>query len=137
MSEQYRAFTSTCHHLTQRNLTPRIQHKFPISLVTWTNKFPTAWTKIEREREREEKSFEPGLSKGSRGLVGGCYDVLRCVVATKTMWLVTVIVRNVGLCAATNPVHRPRLRSQPFPRFPRRSLRSFVTTAPPFSGSTL
>lgn len=97
----------------------RIQHKFPISLVTWTNKFPVAWTKTERERE---KSFEPGLSKGSRGLVGGwqgCYDVLRCAVATKTMRLVTVIVRNVGLCAVTDPVHRPRLRFQPFLlRFP-------------------
>lgn len=83
---------------------------------------PTSFQSLgQRQRERE-KSFEPGLSKGSRGLVGGwqgCYDVLRCAVATKTMRLVTVIVRNVGLCAVTDPVHRPRLRFQPFLlRFP-------------------
>lgn len=104
-----RIYLSTCHHLTQRNLTPyptQISH-FPRHVDQQVSNLLDK----ERGREREEKSFDPGLSKGSRGLVGGwqgCYDVLRCVVATKTMWLVTVIVRNVGLCAVTNPVHRLR-----------------------------
>lgn len=90
-----RIYLSTCHHLTQRNLTPyptQISH-FPRHVDQQVSNLLDK----ERGRGREEKSFEPGLSKGSRGLVGGwqgCYDVLRCVVATKTMWLVTVIVRG-------------------------------------------
>lgn len=95
-------------YATQSHAVSNTNFPFPSS------RGPTSFQPLgqrEREREREEKSFEPELSKGSRGLVGGwqgCYDVLRCVVATKTMWLVTVIVRNVGLCAVTNPVHRLR-----------------------------
>lgn len=106
--EQYRAFTYQLV-IILRNLTPyptQISH-FPRHVDQQVSNLLDK----ERGRGREEKSFEPGLSKGSRGLVGGwqgCYDVLRCVVATKTMWLVTVIVRNVGLCAVTNPVHRLR-----------------------------
>jgi len=65
----------------------------------------------EREREREREKGERVNAWGERakdqGLVGGwieCYDVLRRVVATKTMRLVTVIVRSVRLRAVTNRI---------------------------------
>lgn len=67
---------------------------------------------------RESQSLK-GRAK-DQGLVGGwieCYDVLRRVVATKTMRLVTVIVRSVRLRAVTNRVV-PTLRFNPLVSFP-------------------
>lgn len=69
-------------------------------------------------RERESQRLR-GRAK-DQGLVGGwieCYDVLHHVVATKTMRLVTVIVRSVRLRAVTNRVV-PTLRFNPPRRFP-------------------
>lgn len=66
-----------------------------------------------RIRGRESQRLR-GRAK-DQGLVGGwieCYDVLRRVVATKTMRLVTVIVRSVRLRAVTNRVV-PTLRFNP------------------------
>jgi len=72
----------------------------------------------EREREKRESQGPKGRAKDQE-LVGGwieCYDVLPCVVATKTMRLVTVIVHSVRLRAVTNRVV-PTLRFNPLRRF--------------------
>lgn len=79
-------------------------------------------------RERESQRLR-GRAK-DQGLVGGwieCYDVLHHVVATKTMRLVTVIVRSVRLRAVTNRVV-PTLRFNPPRRFP--TLLSLPSVAP-------
>lgn len=74
--------------------------------------------KTEKESGGRE-NLHPRERAKDQGLVGGwieCYDVLRRVIVTKTMRLVTVIVRNVRLRAVTNRV-TPILN-----RSPRRAL---------------
>lgn len=71
-----RIYLSTCHHLTQRNLTPyptQISH-FPRHVDQQVSNLLDK----ERGRGREEKSFEPGLSKGSRGLARMLWRITVC-----------------------------------------------------------
>jgi len=79
---------------------------FPGYVYYVSRQFSSAWER-QRGREEERESTPEGTSQGSRVIVGGwieCYDVLHHVVATKTMRLVTVIVRSVRLRAVTNRV---------------------------------
>lgn len=96
------AFNS--HGFLQTNLMHVNMHEsvtFLDTFITWVDNFQA------HERGRERESTPEGTSQGSRVIVGGwieCYDVLHRVVATKTMRLVTVIVRSVRLRAVTNRV---------------------------------
>lgn len=85
----------------------------------------------ERRKECRKKSQRLRGRAKDQGLARSwieCYDVLRRVVATKTMRLVTVIVRSVRLRAVTNRVV-PTLSLQPSRRF-RPSLPSAAPSAP-------
>lgn len=65
-------------------------------------------TSREKSQRLRGRAKDQGLARGWIE----CYDVLRRVVATKTMRLVTVIVRSVRLRAVTNRVV-PTLRCNP------------------------